>query len=302
MLLFDEIPQPLTWYDEIEKQGRFQSGYESHMYDLLVEYDRILPFQIRFALDETLRTFQLYSVHGVKIADLAISQFKRVVLTELDFNYYIWTADYALKTTGGENLALSCGQLYYLKISTEHAEYFSEIFTSFRDIDKYLMIEWADEHNVDPVYYLGEFGFRFRFFVDTFITKGKPAIVIESEEDGHGEIIDISRKVQITYDIDLGIVPNFVYEAIAFMAIHRDITITTPNNLREGSIKNVSLEESQIDGLAYWQLIVNFQQGRYFYNTACGHEIQPVDSEEYIIDQGATEETFDTFIEQQDLS
>ncbi|WP_343320187.1 hypothetical protein [Sphingobacterium multivorum] len=302
MLLFDEIPQPITWYDDIEKQIRFQPGYENHMFELSVQNDRLLPFQIRFSLDETIKSFHIYNESGVKVSDLSIAQLKKVILKDLDFNYYLWLADYGIKKSDGVNLVLECGKCYYLKIVTGHSEYFSEIFSPISDINKYLMLEWSETNNVDPVYYLGDFGFRFRIFVDTFITKGLPSISIESEEDGHGEIVDISRKVNITYDIDFGIIPNFVYESIAFMAIHRDVTITTPKNLREGSIKNISLEESQIDGLAYWQLIVNFQQGRYFYNTACGHEIQPVDNEEYIIDQGATGESFDAFIEQQDLS
>ncbi|WP_313515657.1 hypothetical protein [Sphingobacterium sp.] len=302
MLLFDEIPQPITWYDEFENQSRFLMGYENHMFNLMVQNDRLLPFQIRFPSDEFVTKFEIYDSFDVLISSLEIAQLKHVNLVEQDFNYYLWLSDYAIKTISGQDLNLHCGKSYYLKLVTNYSQYYSEVFTPIDNVEKYLMIEWSEEHNVDPAYYLGEFGFRFRFFVDTFITKGIPSIIVESDEDGHGEIIDISRKVNITYDIDFGIVPNFIYESIAFMAIHRDITITTPKNLREGSVINVSLEETQIDNLAYWHLVMNFQQGRYYYNTACGHDIQPQKTEEYLIDQGATQDSYDSFVEQQDLS
>ncbi|GEM67555.1 hypothetical protein SMI01S_11610 [Sphingobacterium mizutaii NBRC 14946 = DSM 11724] len=302
MLLFDEIPQPITWYDEFENQSRFLNGYEKHMFELLVQKDRLLPFQVRFPLDEFVTLFEIYDNSDALISRLDITQLKYVNLVEQEFNYYLWPSDYAIKTISGQDLNLPCGKSYYLKLNTNYSEYYSELFVPIDSIEKYLMIEWSEEHNVDPAYYLGELGFRFRFFVDTFITKGIPSIIVESDEDGHGEIIDISRKVSITYDIDFGIIPNFIYEAIAFMAIHRDIIVTTPKNLREGSIINVSLEETQIDDLSYWHLVMNFQQGRYYYNTACGHDIQPPKTEEYLIDQGATQDSYDSFIEQEDLS
>lgn len=302
MLLFDEMPQPLAWYDDIEKQSRYLSGFERHMYNLVVQHDRVLPFQIRFDIDESVKSFQLYNSSEVLVYDLGLEQLQSVKLIEQEFNYYLWLADNALKTKTGIDVSLACGQSYYLKITTDYGDYFSEVFEPLDKIDKYLMLEWFDEHNVDPAYYLGDFGFKFRLFVDTFITKGLPNVFVESEEDGYGEIIDISRKVNITYDIDFGVIPNFIYEAIAFMAIHSYVTITTPKYLREGDIKNISLEEAQIDGLAYWQLIMNFQQGRYYYNTTCGHDIRPQKVDEYIIDQGATQDSYDSFVEQQDLS
>lgn len=302
MLLFDEIPQPLMFYDELEKQQRFHRGYERHLHHLLVQHDRLLPFQIRFGLDESVSAIAVMRMDGSKVYDLDPEMLRNVALEDQDFNYYLWTADSPLQDLGGIDISLECGGQYYLRISTEFGEYFSEVFAPVVDIEKYLLLEWSDDHDVDPAHYNNDFGFRFRLFVDTFITKGLPIVVVESEEDGHGEIVDISRKVNITYDIDFGVVPNYLYEAIAFMAIHRDVTITTPKYLREGNIKSIALEDAQIEGLPYWHLTMNFQQGRYFYNTACGNDIKPVEIEEYLIDQGATAERYDSFVEQQDLS
>ncbi|WP_437918590.1 hypothetical protein [Sphingobacterium sp. LRF_L2] len=302
MLLFDELPQPLAFYDDIEKQSRFHPGHERNLFRLLVENNRLIPFQIRFDVDETIRDVNILRIDGTHVIGLSIEQFKFVPLPEQEYNYYLWGADSPLVDVNGDDIYILCGDQYFLKIETEHGEYFSEVFSPVSDTDTYLILEWTEDHNVDPVYYGTDFGFKFWFFVDTFITKGLPVVVIDSEEDGFGEIVDISRKVNITYDIDLGVVPNYIYEAIAFMAIHREVRIYTPKNLREGSIKNIALEEAQIEGIPFWHLVVNFQQGRYYYNTACGIDIRPQDVEEVIIDQGATGDAYDSFVEQQDIS
>lgn len=301
MLLYDELPQPLPFYDDIQKQARFQPAYDKHLFRLLVQNDRLIPFQVHFDIDETIVSAQVLRLDGTEEIELAVNQFDLVPLEDKGYNYYLWTADSPLRS-GGTDIFLPCGPQYYLKITTGFGEYFSEVFSPISEVDKFLCLEWTEEHNIDPVYYGNDFGFKFWIFVDTFITKGLPVVVIDSEEDGHGEIVDISRKVNITYDIDLGVVPNYIYEAIAFMAIHREVRIYTPKNLREGNIKNIALEEAQLEGIAFWHLIVNFQQGRYYYNTACGNDIKPIEIEEVLIDQGATGDAYDSFVEQQDLS
>lgn len=292
MLLFNEIPQPLIFYDRLERQDRFKENHEKHLFELLVQHDRLLPFQLRFMKDEVLTDLKVVDLAGNLIADLNIVDFEKVLVSE--YNYYLWTADFGFSKKDGATLQLECGN-YYLKATTSFDQYYSETFSPISNLDKYLILEWSDANNVDPVYYGS--GFHFRMIADTFITKGTPQITIEAEEDGHGQPVDISRKVTVTYDINLGMVPDYINEAISFMAIHASVTAAAGRTLREGDLKNISIAVEQVDLSPYWDLTINFEQGRYYFNTACGSDIKPPVIEEFIIDQGGSQYVFDEFID-----
>lgn len=293
MLLFDEIPQPLTFYDRLDKQDRFRENHERYAFDLLAQSDRLLPFQLRFAAGETLTALAIADLSGNVVANLSIADIESVEVS--DYTYYSWQADFAIKTLSGDDLLLECGVKYYVVAVTNFDQYYSEVFRPVFDIDKYLLIEWRSDNNVEPAYYGS--GFRFRLIADTFITKGLPQIFIDSEEDGYGQAVDISRKVTVTYDIGLGIIPGYLFEAVAFMAIHPDVRVSTAGGLREGAMVNISVSEEQIDNAPYWDVTVNFEQGRYYYNTNCGNEIKPPVIEQVMIDQGGSKYVYDTFID-----
>lgn len=301
MLLFDEIPQPLMFYDDIRKQARYHPEYECCIYGLPVEKDRLVPFQVRFFEGEQIERMSILSLCGTESYNIPLSNLASEVISE--FQYYLWFADHPIFLGDDSPLDLVCGTEYYIKIETTEGAYYSEVFKPIKDIDeKYLQIEWFDEHPVDPAFYSDELSFKFRFFCETYITKGTPTIIIESEEDGHGEVVDISRKVNVTYEVALGVVPNYILEAMYFMSIHRIVTVITPKSLRQGDIKNISVIEEQIDMAPFWAITINFQQGRYYYNKSCASDIKPPVIDEYLIDQGMTGELYDTFIEQQNIS
>lgn len=305
MLLFDEIPQPLIFYDNLEKQDRFKENHEKYIFSLLVEYDRLLPFQFEFVQTETLTGLAVYNLDGQEVVKLSIAQMEHVY--EDTFNYYTWKANSVMKTSSNQNLSLACGK-YYLQATTTQKTYFSETFTAIDNVDDFLILEWANNTNLGPFYYGN--GYRNRLITDTFITKGTPEVIIESEEDGFGNLIDTFKKYDVTYDIDFSIVPNFLYEVISFMSIHNDITVKTAEDIRHGYIKNVIVEADQLpEEIPYWDVKINFKQDQFFFNTSSGggdgrgggiyrfadllDVIKPLKSNRFLFWNGYTVETID---------
>lgn len=291
-MIYNEFPIPLPFYDSIELQDRYKENAGNTGFGLIAQSDKALPFQFRTDEDVNLISLQLFDsennlVYVIDKNDLVIDLLS-------GWKYFTWLGSQPLKIlSNGENLNLPCNQYYFKSNLSDGSSLVSELFRTINNINDYLVLEWSDNTGaIDPVYYGN--GYRNRLICDTFLTKGIPSIEIETKDNGFNNQIPITRKMINNYDFSLGIVPNFIIDAINFMAIHDNIDVKTKENKRKGKIINVTVEQDQIETSAIWELTVKFNIEVFFWANACKNEIEPKPiPDEIIIFTGSPAQSFE---------
>lgn len=259
-MIYDELPLPLVFYDDILKQDRFKENNKSDIFKLLALNDRLIPFQFRDADTQSLTSIGVYREDGTLLTNLQLNLFSSISIS--GFKYFIWNANQALKNTSGANISLPCDR-YYLRANLTSKVYFSEIFTVIDNPLDYLMLEWTNINgDVDPVYY--QSGYKSRLYIDTFITKGIPSIEINQDKDGFGNPVILSKKMVENYEISLELVPNYLLDAINFMSLHDKIFVRTKGNNRSGDMENTTIDFEQVERYSLFEVTVKFNQPNFF--------------------------------------
>lgn len=292
-MIFDEFPLPLTFYDDKSKQNQYKENIPNvALFKLLAINDRILPFQFRTDLGLNITTLQIFDNDD----NLIVTLNKNTILSEAvqGYQYFTWLSDEPFKDLSGNDLNLNCDFDYYIKVVLSSGDIiYSEVFNVIINDLNYVLLEWTHTAgDIDPVYFGS--GLRLRLLCDTFITKGLPVVTLETEKDGYNNIVVITRKMVTGYDMSLNIVPNFIVEAINFMAINDVIYLSTKNRSRTGLIVNVDIDQTQVNTLAAFEVIVKFNQPRYYFSGSCPTVIRPPQLPDFIIiDRGKPVDLYD---------
>lgn len=293
-MVFDEFPLMLPFYDDKSKQNRFKENIPNdQVYDLWALNDRAIPFQFRTELGATLSSIQIFSEDDV----LLFTVKKEMISSEAvsGYQYFTWFAAEPFKLTNDALLDIPCIKFYF-KVNFSGVlivPLYSEVMSVIEDESRYFVMEWSNNvGDIDPVYYGN--GFINRMYSDTFVTKGIPTVELDTEKDGFGNTVVLSRRMINNYDFSLLVAPNFIIDAINFMSLHDDITISTKQGVRSGKIENVTIDQDQIDLYAYWGLTVKFNQPTFYFAGSCPTPITPpAIPDEIIIDRGRPDQLFD---------
>jgi len=102
----------------------------------------------------------------------------------------------------------------------------------------YLKLDWSNSCDLGRVYYSG--GFTNTLYLDAEI--GKPEYSIEEEgfENGDGVFIKTRERLIKNYKFEI-VVPEYIADALVFMALHDNIRISYTNGLYSSTVRNVKV-------------------------------------------------------------
>lgn len=138
----------LPWYTSIDQQNARKWWVYGRVYPLFTPAGYLLPFQILFPYisNPVINACILYDANTNTIVDSSVAH----KLTETGFSFeQFQLLGYTVGVyPGGVPVFTSMqnGQ-YYLRITVNNINYYSEIFTVVNDITPYLKIEWWDVEN-----------------------------------------------------------------------------------------------------------------------------------------------------------
>lgn len=283
-MVYEELPTALPFYKSISMQNRYKMNIPSEdVFQLLVENDRLIPFQFRTVMGNSISKIEVFTEDNILFTTLRVAD----VISEqvAGYQYFTWYGDEPFKLLNSLSLNLPCNNFYIRVTLATGGQLFSEVFSTMIDSIEYFKLEWTnDKWDIDPVYYGS--GFVNRIYSDTFITKGIPTIEVDSEKDGYGNTAVISKKMVENFDFSLMVCPNYMVRAINFMSIHNSIYIYTKDRDRSGRIENVDVEQEQVNALALWEIIIKYTQDQFFFNGSCPTPITPFEIQEIIINTG----------------
>lgn len=275
-MLFTEFPIPLVHYDNILNQDRYRENYDGG-FKLIAPHDRILPFQFRSGgASDQVSAWTIRKPDGSAVASIAPSVIgKKAIET---YSYFIWGGNAPLTLAGGGSLDLDCG-FYYNEITYGGgAKVYSEIFyvpferySANPVLFPYLLIEYGNAGEIDPVHYAE--GYVNRMYLDTFITKGTPTLDRETELDGYGQPVTVSQKINISYEMVIDIVPDFMVKAVGFMTISGSVMIKTKKGIRVGNIFRSTFDIEEIAGGGSSLITLKFDQGDFYFNSSASASI-----------------------------
>lgn len=223
------------FYSSLREQSRF-SGCGQLVRALPAPKSEFLPFVLQLpATGQGLDCLRVYEANGDTLfTTVSSGSFTYEVFTDgtTDFLFY-----YGGLVAG---LNLPCND-YYLEVQG----YYSEVFSVVRNINNYLRLEWKGNGA------LFQSGFYNLLYLDTLLAE--PAYVIdeEGEEDANGAFVALSTKVEKTLKLETLLLPEFLVDALAGMALHeekqigryRDVSSLklTPTWNRQGCAASVAL-------------------------------------------------------------
>lgn len=140
----------LPWYDSIERQNHRKDYAFGNIYQLITPDRKLLPFQIvRPTRENQITKVLLRKVNGQQFADITAPlketglKIKQYSDDGYDIIMYPGNLPMSLMTPEGA---------YYAEMTDGVQTWYSEVFTVFRTVERYMMIEWWDD---EPLYYSG---------------------------------------------------------------------------------------------------------------------------------------------------
>ena len=100
----------------------------------------------------------------------------------------------------------------------------------------YLKIDYYNSCDLGGVYYQG--GFINTIYLDTQIGAPEYQYEEEGEDNGEGVLIKTFEKLQKVYKFQV-LVPEYMADALMFMALHDVVNISYTNGLYASSIRNI---------------------------------------------------------------
>lgn len=254
MKLFNELPTILPFYTNLQNQNRFKENTKKSCdYSLLSPSDALLPFLVKIPKGSTKPTsFKLVDENGVE-TDLSNNI---NILKAIDFD------DFAYCYYNGQKLIFKHGVIeedlnlvgnYYVKLTIDGVDYFSEIMTLTKDIkhnefsNKYVKIEFWDEKDIEPIRYRNDF--KQIIYIDSFIHTSEPEVEEEAERDGNNNAIPTFSKLTIKQKIEI-FVPDFVKIALMTLQLHEEIFVYEKNK-RSGKIDRIKINPTTEEGGAF---------------------------------------------------
>ena len=135
----------LPWYTSIEQQNARKWWVYGRVYPLFTPAGFLLPFQILlpYRADPAMSACVLYNANTGSVVDSAVA----AKLNNTGFTFKQFSAlGYTVAVYPGQLPAFTSmfNGRYYLRITINGVDYYSDIFTVVNDIQPYLKIEWWD--------------------------------------------------------------------------------------------------------------------------------------------------------------
>lgn len=138
---------------------------------------------------------------------------------------------------------------YYSYIEFDRGDkMYSEVFTSQKDRSPYMMIEFWNSCDIDPLVYSN--GWKQRMYIDSFIHASEPEVEEDGERDGNDMLIPTFQRMITRYRFS-AIVPDYMKIALVSLQLHDNILITTEKGTRTGKVDRLSTSTSIEDNGAY---------------------------------------------------
>lgn len=133
----------------------------------------------------------------------------------------------------------------------------------------YIKLTWKNTCDLGGVFYSSS-GFINEMFIDVDIIKPEYNNEEIGQENGNGVFIKTSQKLKKRYKFEL-IAPEYVADALAFMALHDTIRLMFVNGLYSTEIRNVKVSVNWEDFLndCMATIEVSFEQDDQVLKTAC---------------------------------
>ncbi|HYH14629.1 MAG TPA: hypothetical protein VD794_05400 [Flavisolibacter sp.] len=268
-MLYNELPLPFPIYDKIEKQDRFRENVAPLLwYKLITPKDSLLSFQFYVTdLDATINGWSFYEATTDSLfttVDNLVGNISSKALNGVGRKYFYYEG-FSL----GNNLGLIVGNFYYFKLTLSNgAEYFSEVFyvcdmLRFQGTNPFIRFEYWNDFDMNPLFYNditnGSVKYRNLIYLEGHIKESEPAVDVEGEPDGEGEIVPTFMKASIQRTIPV-LVPDYLKNALVLMQLHDHVVLTTPNGIGSGEIEQLSTStNSQVNG-GYAEVILTFEE------------------------------------------
>lgn len=134
-----------------------------------------------------------------------------------------------------------------------------------------LMIEWKSDCDFGNTYYGS--GFANRFYCPPDAPLGEPTyrITREGTTNGDGDFIESFRKRQKVYNVELGLVPEYVLDALMDMQLHPIKNIYLPDCEGYAEITDVNVSASWEFNGCYANVQIQFSIGQIVETGCCGN-------------------------------
>lgn len=209
---------PLKFYDALKKQERYKSYAYGHISPVVMPLGVLQPFQfvLNDAQDEVTEVHLYNANTDARISENIITGLIEIGLRHHDvqnFRVVMFPGVFPLTNVKHEGL-------YYLRLKTNKAEYFSEIFCFTSSLDDYLELEyWNPESDFFLKNGVVTFANNFRFKLLLKSELGKPEYGFEEEATkrlGYSFIeSQVSKKV---YKFNV-LLPEFLCDALRIVRL-----------------------------------------------------------------------------------
>jgi hypothetical protein len=192
------------FYPSVEQQSRFL-GCGQIQRALVTGQSRWLPFVVQVpAIGKGLDCIRIYHAEsGTVYQTIPSSAFTYDAYSDGDIDYLFYYGG----LVAGLNMA--CAD-YYLEANG----YFSEVFSVVRDTSTYLRLEWNSAGG------LYQTGFSNLLFLDCIIAEPTYKIEEDGDNDAQGNFVALRTRVEKTLKLDTALLPEFLVDALAGMALH----------------------------------------------------------------------------------
>jgi len=144
-------------------------------------------------------------------------------------------------------------------------------------LDCHMVLNWTSCGNVGNTYYEEGFDQALILPSEAFIQTPEPSTNIEVEEDANQNRIEVFRRTDIEYTVQVGYVPWHILDALTQVPLHDTITLTLARGLGTVPIKALRIEHDWDDVGAQCMAFVDlkFQIDEAAVNGACCGQFDP---------------------------
>lgn len=289
-MLLEELKVPFRWYDDPTRKLKAKEECGNYKYKLITPADRLLPFMIRYPSNGTIQlpiSWKIYNSSDDTLAkDLAAHLNLIEYYTTNDFDYLVYKGGsmflstpldsgfyYSVievqdnyKVLTSEDFWIDCdlaGRFIGSDFSDDFNDDFGPLDTE-GGLKKYTKLEWWHSCDIGPLLY--QTGYHNILYFDTELIKDEPQILEESEEDGNKDLIVKFIKYIDNIRFD-DFVPEYIVNALLPVRLHKNVAITTKDNLYTGTAKGMIVKHTWYR--CYAKVDITFQQQTIYARGSC---------------------------------
>lgn len=288
--IYKELPTLLPFSESYHFQNRFKECAKNIVpFNLFATYSKnngygLYPFMVKLK-NSTKQPFKWY-VYQVRENDVLyidltryIDDYLKATLFE-DKKVYCYYNGNEIKLNEDIIKLEPCYHYYYYFEFEGGYKLYSELFYVSNKIpNSYISLEFWNESDIGGIRYSNDF--RQKIILDTFINTSSTEYTIETEEDGFGNSIEISKKATIKHSFTF-IAPDFIKIALALLPFHKNVKLgynidnvnivegKPQSNTREGFIEKINVESETDEGGAINTLTISFESD-VIINTNCNN-------------------------------